>query len=100
MASKKKYKHRLLGKHAFRRKVIIEGSDNVVDALEDRKLRILYNNGKNCGSRTEKEVIQVNIRKKLRLPSGTSFIYRVFLYVASYDPFVAYFKHGYVLKSK
>lgn len=100
MASKRKYQHSLLNKHRYRRKIIVEEYDHVIDALEDRKLRILYNNGKACGVRKEKEIVQRNIRNKISLPSGTSFVYRAFVYVASYDPLVVYFKHGYILRSK
>lgn len=100
IAQTEDYKMGLLDRFSYRRKVIVEGSQNKIDAFEDRKLRALYKNGRECGRRTEKEIVQENIHNKLRLQTGNKFVYRAFLYIASYDPFVAYYKHGYVMKNR
>lgn len=79
------------------RKVVIDKSENKVDVLEDRKLRTLYDNGKNCGKRKENEIIQVYIKDQITYSHERKLKYRAFLYVASYDPLVVYFQHGYIL---
>lgn len=90
----------MLGVPSYIRKVIVESYETKIDAFEDRKLRSIYMNGALCGKRKELELAQINIRDVLKLPSGARFKYRAFLYIANFDPLVAFFKHGYIMKER
>ena len=70
---------------------MIEKSEIKVDIIEDRKLKTLYDYGKNCGKREDVELIQVYIKDQLTYHHDRKIVVRAFLYIASYDPLVVYF---------
>ena len=62
---------------------------------EERYITKLYDGGNLCGKIQENNVMQYSIHNPLLL-NGRKFDFRVFLFIASSNPFIAYYHDGYL----
>jgi hypothetical protein len=89
-----RFKARWIRKQVYKRKI------QKIDSLEDYKLKMSFADGKECGNRDLKDVVQANIKRQLTYEDSRKFRLRAFAHFASMDPLVVYYESGYGLMEK
>lgn len=64
-----------------------------MDAKEEANIRAIYDNGAKCGSENKNFIVQNYIHNPL-LINGRKFDFRMFILIASTNPFIAYYYDG------
>eukprot|EP01016_Furgasonia_blochmanni_P052304 TRINITY_DN8324_c0_g1_i1.p1 TRINITY_DN8324_c0_g1~~TRINITY_DN8324_c0_g1_i1.p1 ORF type:complete len:644 (+),score=179.94 TRINITY_DN8324_c0_g1_i1:2-1933(+) len=67
----------------------------IIDDAEEKELRNKYDSGKRCGEIKANTVLQTYIHNPL-LVEGRKFDFRIYMLVASTDPFVVYYHDGFL----
>jgi hypothetical protein len=80
-------------------KDVLSKKEVKLDFFEHHNLNSVYRKGDLCGKRNKKarDVIQKYITDQVLLEDGQRFKIRAYLYVASFDPLVAYYHSGHLI---